>query len=250
MHFVLDNGQIAQGVVLIDPHGAPVDGGGSGGAAALSRQLLVTPWLAIADDPAGTGYVPGDYLRQTDEYDLTTSPPTFLSTSWRNITAGATLASAPPLSDLAPVSALAQSVSISNFPATQPVSGTVIAAQGAAPYSQNLTQVAGASLSLGTQNAAASLPVTLASDQPQLPVFTKTSGMLAPVALTAANVKLVAQPCQRVMLQANTATFVNAGNDFPLTAGLPYVFEGVANTNTLSVRYASAAGTLYVRWEA
>ncbi len=61
-----------------------------------------------------------------------------------------------------------QAVSVGNFPATQVVSGNVIASQRAAPRSQNVTQVGGASLSLGQKAMAASLPVALASDQASL----------------------------------------------------------------------------------
>jgi hypothetical protein len=53
---------------------------------------------------------------------------------------------------------------------TQPVSGTVTANQGGAPWSQNLTQVAGAAVSLGAKTSANSIPVVLASDEATLPV--------------------------------------------------------------------------------
>lgn len=53
---------------------------------------------------------------------------------------------------------------------TQPVSGTITANQGGAPWSQNLTQVGGSSIALGQALMAASLPVTIASNQSALPV--------------------------------------------------------------------------------
>jgi hypothetical protein len=61
-----------------------------------------------------------------------------------------------------------QAVSVGNFPATQAVSGVVTATQGGAPWSQNVTQVGGASLTLGQKPMAASVPVALASDQATL----------------------------------------------------------------------------------
>lgn len=48
---------------------------------------------------------------------------------------------------------------------TQPVSGTVTANQGGAPWSQNLTQVGGSAVALGSHTSAASVPVVVASDQ-------------------------------------------------------------------------------------
>jgi hypothetical protein len=48
---------------------------------------------------------------------------------------------------------------------TQPVSGTVTANQGGAPWSQNITQVGGASISLGQKTSANSFPVVISSDQ-------------------------------------------------------------------------------------
>lgn len=61
-------------------------------------------------------------------------------------------------------------VAVSNFPATQPVSGTVTANQGGAPWSQNLTQIGGAALSEGQKAMAASIPVVVASDQSAIPI--------------------------------------------------------------------------------
>jgi len=48
---------------------------------------------------------------------------------------------------------------------TFPVSGTVTANQGGAPWSQNITQVGGALFSLGQQLAAGSLPIVLTASQ-------------------------------------------------------------------------------------
>jgi hypothetical protein len=53
---------------------------------------------------------------------------------------------------------------------TFPVTGSVTANQGGAPWSQNLTQVAGSAISLGQAIMASSLPVVIASNQSTLPV--------------------------------------------------------------------------------
>jgi hypothetical protein len=47
---------------------------------------------------------------------------------------------------------------------TQPVSGTVTANQGGAPWAENITQIGGASLTIGQQVKSASIPVVLASN--------------------------------------------------------------------------------------
>ncbi len=54
--------------------------------------------------------------------------------------------------------------------ATQPISGTVTANQGGSNWSVNLTQIAGSALALGQAAMAASLPVTIASNQSAVPV--------------------------------------------------------------------------------
>jgi hypothetical protein len=61
-------------------------------------------------------------------------------------------------------------VAVSNFPGTQPVSGTVTANQGGAPWQENLTQVGGGAIALGQAAMAASLPVVIASNQGNVPV--------------------------------------------------------------------------------
>lgn len=65
-------------------------------------------------------------------------------------------------------------VAVSNLPVTQPVSGTVTATQGGAPWSENITQIGGASLALGQTSMANSVPVAIANDQTMQP-FTDLS---------------------------------------------------------------------------
>lgn len=64
----------------------------------------------------------------------------------------------------------ALNVDVINFPATQPVSGTVAVTQSTSPWVDNLTQVGGSAISLGSKTSANSLPVVIASDQGAVPV--------------------------------------------------------------------------------
>lgn len=62
---------------------------------------------------------------------------------------------------------------VTNFPATQPVSGTVTANQGTAnatPWNDNIAQFGGTSVTLGSKVSASSMPVVIASDQAAVPV--------------------------------------------------------------------------------
>ena len=61
-------------------------------------------------------------------------------------------------------------VKVDGSAVTQPVSGTVTANQGGAPWSQNVTQVGGTALALGQTTMASSVPVAIASNQSAIPV--------------------------------------------------------------------------------
>ena len=89
----------AQVVYLVNPSG----GGGSGAGSAL----VSTPWKASA---AGTGYAIGDFIDQVDEWNITVTPAVWTATTWRNITQGTTLATAPNIANLIPVSSTASTV--------------------------------------------------------------------------------------------------------------------------------------------
>lgn len=72
---------------------------------------------------------------------------------------------------------------------TQPVSGTVTANQGGAPWSENVTQIGGSALALGQATSANSIPVVLASNQSSVatksPVNINGSGANATVSTVA-----------------------------------------------------------------
>lgn len=59
---------------------------------------------------------------------------------------------------------------VDNFPAIQPVSGTVTVDAGTGTFDQNLMEVGGSAFALGQAVSAASLPVVIASDQSPIPV--------------------------------------------------------------------------------
>ena len=105
---------------------------------------------------------------------------------------------------------------------------------------------------LGQKAVGASLPVTLASDQGQMPVFATSCGNLSPITLTVSDTAMAAQVCKRVCLMSpvQDVYIKMGGNDFYLLAGNHFWIEGVGNTSNLSARYVTAAGTLYVHWEA
>jgi hypothetical protein len=63
-------------------------------------------------------------------------------------------------------------VDVDNFPATQPVSGTVAVTQSTTPWSDNIAQFGGTAVSLGSKVSASSIPVVIASDQGALPLPT------------------------------------------------------------------------------
>jgi hypothetical protein len=105
---------------------------------------------------------------------------------------------APPI-----MGATAGNVFVTNFPTTQAVSGTVTANQGTAgaqAWLADLHSVGGTTFSLGQALKAASLPVTLASDQGTLPVSgTVTTTPPANASTNVAQIggtAVLADPCQ------------------------------------------------------
>jgi hypothetical protein len=115
---------------------------GAGGSS-VDRVFVTTQWTAKA---IATGMAAGDLIVQADEYDVTTNPATFLSTTWRNVTQNTNLASAPVGSNLSLVAG-SSSVSILNFPTTQAVStGRAIAVAG-----KTVVTIAGTPVNLGSQ---------------------------------------------------------------------------------------------------
>lgn len=112
---------------------------------------------------------------------LQTSGNTSLVTIASNQTNGTQVTAINNFPATQPVSG---TVAVSNFPVTQPVSGTVTANQGTAnatPWNENIAQWGGSATTLGQKNMAASVPVVIASNQSSVPVV---STPVTPAALT------------------------------------------------------------------
>lgn len=120
---------------------------------------------------------------QSGTWTVTTAPPANASTNLTQL-AGTTLG-APTNYGTAPGAIAVQGVNafVTNFPATQPVSGTVTANQGTSPWvvsltsttitgtaAVNVSQYGGSAVSLGQKVSASSEPVVIASDQSTLPI--------------------------------------------------------------------------------
>ena len=110
------------------------------------EQVISTQYNAVA---AGTGYAIGDVLAHFVILNIATSPATVQASNWLNLTQGSVLSAAPPpaalneltgsmavtsLPPLAPGSNAIGSVSVSNFPGTQTVGGTVTANAGSGTF--------------------------------------------------------------------------------------------------------------------
>lgn len=106
----------------------------------------------------------------------------------------------------------ANALKVDGSAVTQPVSGTVTANQGGAPWSQNITQVGGSAVTLGQKTMANSFPVVISSDQTVIPV-SDNAGSLTVDQATAANLN-----AQVVGNIANAAT--DSGN--PIKTGAIY----------------------------
>jgi len=153
---VMPNWANQAGTAVIDVLlGTPGSGGGGGGGSKMDFAIM--NYKAIA---AATGMAVGDLIQQIEAWDTTGSTPSYVSTVWRNVTQEATLGSAPSAANIAPLSASATTVSVSNMPS-------------------NLAQEAGGNLAailtkLGTTLAvsAAALPLpngaATAANQPAL----------------------------------------------------------------------------------
>lgn len=88
---------------------------------------------------------------------------------------------------------LAGAVRVDGSGATQPVSGTVTANQGGAPWSQNITQVGGSTLALGQTTMSASIPVAIASNQSTLNTKDNADGPVTPGTVAANSILIGAQ---------------------------------------------------------
>jgi len=152
-------------------------------------------------------------------------------------------------------------ISVSNFPATQPVSGTVTANQGGAPWAQNLTQVAGTALgatavtNFGTSPAAAAVPGVNASLFSGTTALTNTAGAIN-VNYSSGSIPTGGNTIGKVDVLGNAGAVFDAANNAALPAnvlmpGVASLSQGtqptaVTSGNTARV-LATVEGVLFVQ---
>lgn len=112
---------------------------------------------------------------------------------------------------------------------TQPVSGTVTANQGGAPWSQNITQVGGSAVTLGQKTSANSIPTVLASDQSAIPVTQSGTWTV--------------QPGNTANTTPWLATINQGGNSATVSAGGALKVDGSAATQPVSGTVTANQGT-------
>jgi hypothetical protein len=149
-----------------------------GGAAITEGQKAMAasvPVVIASDQSAVTvAQATAANLNATVTGTVTTTPPSHASTNVDQVGGAAVTLGAKTSANSIPVVLASDEAALpvtgTFWQATQPVSGTVTANQGGAPWSDNLTQVGGAAVSLGIKTSANSIPVVLASDEATLPV--------------------------------------------------------------------------------
>ena len=140
----------------------------------------------------------------------------------------------------------ALNVQVENFPATQPVSGTVTANQGTAgisPWLQNITEIGGTALALGQTTMSASIPVAIASDQSPVTVAQSTAANLNATVVqgTAANLNATVVQGTAANLKASVnlndgsgtsiSSTSNALNVHVQNTSIPQTIAGTASAN-------------------
>ena len=174
------------------------------------------------------------------------------------------------------------SVSVSNFPATQAVTGTFWQAtqpvslvslpalptgsntigavsQASGPWTQNLTQVGGSAVSLGTKTSASSISVVIASDQAAVPVSFSGGTITEKKDTGRTYVSWFVDSLTSVIAEALISTPVNKGGvlqpaatTYTVTAGKTLRIQSIAVTmqatnsivQTVKMRLRSAASVI------
>jgi hypothetical protein len=134
----------------------------------------------------------------------------------------------------------ALNVQVENFPATQPISGTVTANQGSAnatPWNQNISEYGGAATTLGSKVSASSIPVVVASDQGNVPVSQATASALNATVVqgTAANLNATVA----IAAAQTLATVTTVGTVTTITNTVPTA--EIASTTSTVTSVASSA---------
>lgn len=136
----------------------------------------------------------------------------------------------------------ALNVDVINFPATQPVSGTVTANQGTSPWVNNISQWGGSATSLGQKTSANSVPTVLASDQSAIPVSQSGAWSVTANAGTNLNTSALALDASVTALQVSQGS-TTSGEKGPLIQGAVTTAAPTyttAQTNPLSLTTAGA----------
>jgi hypothetical protein len=157
-----------------NPIPVTIVGGGS------QTQFVIQSYQAIA---SGTGYDSGDLIEEVMEFNISTSPSTYIDTFWRNATQN-TAISQPTSGTYIPLGSLATTVAVSNLPSTlgskiaADSTSVTLASDQALPLpidastsdlqttgNTSLASIDGKTPVLGQAAMAASVPVAIASDQ-------------------------------------------------------------------------------------
>jgi hypothetical protein len=133
-----------------------------------------------------------------------------------------------------------------------PVSGTVTANQGGAPWSVNQTQVGGAALTLGQKTMANSEPVVLASDQTSIPVAAALADATATGILTGGGTVSVNTPGAStvfVYISGVWSGILNFESQMPdgtwVATYLSHSF-GMTSSGTMQTQITSGNGFSYI----
>lgn len=88
-YWQIPDGLAVRSVIQLDANGNPL--------ATTTNQSVSNNWQVKV---AGTGYAVNDILQEIQTWDVSQSPPVYVSSVWLNITQGTTLSSPPNLNDL------------------------------------------------------------------------------------------------------------------------------------------------------
>ncbi len=141
--------------------------------------------------------------------------------------------------------ATANGLKVDGSASTQPISGTVTANQGGAPWSQNITQVAGSALALGQTTMSASLPMAIASNQSAIPEnLTQVGGSSIALGQTTMSASLPMAIASNQSAIPENLTQVGGSSialgQTTMSASLPVTFA--SNQSTIAVTPAPATG--------
>jgi hypothetical protein len=242
--------------------------GGPGGSV-TDKEFVVTTYTVKT---AFTGGSVGDVITATQVIDVSTSTPTTITTIWRNQTTATDLVSAPSFSNLSlegttaltdtqlrasavPVTLL--STTVTNFPTTQQITGSVIANIGTTGSLATSTLQTSGNLSLS--NIDGKLPALDNSRVSVLPSMAGGGNIAVTTATTGSNyTAFTSQVCKQLTLSNQSGTVVEVrqgatGVALQIPTGTFYTFFGITNTNQLDVRRTDVSNTqitLTARWEA